>query len=398
MNKMLLTIAAMLTLSSCYVGRAYKHRKFELKDLHKFSSTPLEKSPTPYHYAYSNRPTERLAAFLDSNLTGSYTYSFLVIKNDSILYERYFNGLDTATLMPSFSVAKSFVSTLVAIALEEGKIKSLEEPITNYIPYLLKRDKRFADITIQHVLDMRSGIKSREEYANPFSDVLKLGFTKNMKGKMKHLKIEKAPGEQDYKSVNTQVLAMIVEAAAGKKIQDYLVEKIWQPLGMETTANWNTDSKRHAVARAFCCINATTKDFAKLGSLFLHKGHFNGKQIVPAAWVENIVHGDTMRKYEGYKNQWWSGERSEFFGDSLAAVKFAQQTGNSKLFVYIDKQKRKYFGVSCNDIPYFAEGILGQFIYVDPRKNLVVVRLGHYWKHPKWGEEGFIRHVANRVP
>lgn len=397
MKKVIIVLALFTCLSSCYITRAYKHRNFELKDLRKFSSDSLYKSSAPYFYAYSSNHNEKLTAFLDTNLLNTYTYSFLVIKNDSILYEKYFDGLDTTTLMPSFSVAKSFVSTLVVIALQEGKIKSLEESITNYIPFLLKNDQRFADITIQHLLDMRSGIKSKEEYSNPFSDVLKLGFTKNMMGKLKHLKIETIPGKLDYKSVNTQLLALIVERATGKKIQDYMQHKLWQPLGMETTATWNTDSKKHNVARAFCCINATTKDFAKLGSLFLHNGQWNGQQIISNNWVESIVHGDTLRKYDGYKNQWWAGSTSEYFTDSLKAVQFALANEVAKLFVYTAKDGKKYFGVSCKQIPYYAEGILGQFVYVDPRKNVVVVRLGHYWKHPKFNEERFIRQVVSFI-
>lgn len=301
MKKFVVAVLLLISFSSCYITRAYRHRKFELKELHKFSSDTLYRSPKPYFYPYANKPNEKLTAFLDTNLLNTYSYSFLVIKNDSILYEKYFDGLDKATLIPSFSVAKSFVSTLVGIALEEGKIKNLHEPITNYIPFLLKNDQRFADITIQHLLDMRSGIKSMEEYSNPFSDVLKLGFTKNMMGKLKHLKIETTPGKFDYKSVNTQLLALIVEKATGIKIQEYILEKLWYPLGMETTAIWNTDSKKHKVVRAFCCINATTKDFAKLGSFMLHKGKWNGQQIISTNWIESIVHGDTLRKYDGYK-------------------------------------------------------------------------------------------------
>lgn len=397
MKQIIVAAALLISFSSCYITRAYKHRKFELKDLPKFSSDSLYKSPKPYNYAYASKQNEKLNAFLDTNLLNTYSYSFLVIKNDSILYEKYFDGLENTTLMPSFSVAKSFVSTLVGIALQEGRIKSLQEPITNYIPFLLKNNQRFADITIQHVLDMRSGIKSKEEYSNPFSDVLKLGFTKNMMGKLKHLKIETTPGKFDYKSVNTQLLALIVEKATGKKIQDYMLEKLWHTLGMETTATWNIDSKKHKVARAFCCINATTKDFAKLGSLFLHNGQWNGQQIISKDWIESIVHGDTLRKYDGYKNQWWAGNTAEYFTDSLKAVQFALANEGSKQFMYTTKDGKKYFGVAAKNIPYYAEGILGQFIYVEPRKNLVVVRLGHYWKHPKFNEERFIKQVGNMI-
>jgi CubicO group peptidase (beta-lactamase class C family) len=381
-----------LGLNSCYLFKAIKYKNFDLKDLHKFETDTLRASTHPYPFIESEKPTY-YKTFLDTNLAESNTFSFLVIRNDSILYENYWQGVNRQTLLPTFSVSKSFVSTLVAIALKDGAIKSLTQPITDYIPELLKRDQRFALITIQHVLNMRSGIKNNEDYYNPNSDVLKMGFGSNIWANIKHLKIEKAPGTFDYKSVNTQILAIIVERATGKKMQQYIQEKLWQPLGMESEATWNIDSKTRRMVRAFCCINLITRDYAKLGRLFLNEGVCNGVQLLPPDWVSQSTHIDTMVSNEGYKNQWWSNEYSYAFKDSMQAVTFIKKTPHCEPTVFVRKTK----GDVKNNIPqvksyvvyylkdmYHAEGLLGQYIYIYPKKNLIIVRTGHYWQHDKY--------------
>jgi CubicO group peptidase (beta-lactamase class C family) len=397
---LLLFALSTLLLSSCYITRAYKYRKFELKDIDKFDTAHLPKSNTPFVFAKASMSRyPRLTGSLDSILRTTKTYAFLVIKNDTIIYERYFNGITEDRYLPSFSVAKSFVSTLVAIAHEEGKIKSLQEPITNYLPSLLKRNKHFAQITIQHVLDMSSGVKNSENYSNPFSDVLKLGFTKNIRKKTLRLKIERAPGVNDYKSVNTQLLSLIVEKATGKKIQAYMREKLWQPLGMESDATWNVDSKRRKEVRAFCCLNATARDFAKLGRLFLHNGNWRGQQIVSQDWVQASTHIDTMVKYDGYKNQWWSMYSRKYFTDTTAAVAFAAQQPGKGMSVRstINREGKKFYNVGYYSGAFHAEGILGQYIYVNPKTNVIIVRLGYYWQHPSTYADGLIYDLGEKL-
>ena len=380
-------------LSSCYLFKAIKYKNFDLKDLGDFTTDTLKASTQPFHFIETTLPSPH-KTFLDTSLAGTNTFSFLVIRNDSVLYENYWENTNGQTLLPSFSVSKSFVGTLIAIAIKDGKIRSLQEPITNYIPELLKNDRRFANITIQHVLDMRSGIKNNEDYYNPSSDVLKMGFGSNIWAQIKRLKIEKAPGEFDYKSVNTQVLAIILERATGVKIQQYIQQKIWQPLGMESYATWNIDSKKRRMVRAFCCINAATRDYAKLGRLYLHNGVWNGVQLLPDQWVHNTTDIDTMVTYEGYKNQWWSNEYSYRFNDSLEALAFLKKTPHCEPTVRVYNRKadekkgikaaRMYFVYYLKPM-YHAEGLLGQYIYVYPKKNLIIIRTGHYWQSKKYG-------------
>ncbi len=393
------------SLQSCYLFKAIKYRNFDLQDLNDFDTDTIAASKSPFHFIDANNSTY-LKTFLDTNLENSNTFSFLVIRNDSILYENYWEGTSKKNLLPTFSVAKVFVSTLIGIAFKEGSIKSLQDPITQYIPELLRSDKKFANITIQHVLDMKSGIRNNENYFNPSSDVLKMGFGSNIWALIKHLKIERPPGTFDYKSVNTQILAIIVEKATGKKIQNYIQEKLWEPLGMESNATWNIDSKKHRMVRAFCCINATTRDYAKLGRLFLNNGIWNGVQLLPQDWVMQSICIDTMIANRGYKNQWWSNEYSYAFKDSLKAVAYLNKTPFcvKGVFVQIRKENKKKkiaasktFIVHVLKEAYHAEGLLGQYIYVNPKKKLIIVRTGHYWSHDKfYSADHFIYEVGEK--
>ncbi len=338
--RILLVIVGCVFLNSCYFTRALKYKKYKLEDLPDFAAEKFTKSSTPFVFKKGELDS-KIKKELDSMLIGSNKYAFLVIRNDSILYQFYNDNITDSTILPSFSVAKSFVSTMVAIALEENKIKSLAEPITNYLPELLERDKRFGEITIQHVLDMRSGIKSSENYYNPLSDVLRLGFGKNIWKKSLKLDIESPTNQSfEYKSINTQLLGMIIERATKEKLQNYFNQKLFKPLEMNFDGTWMVDDEKHRELRAFCCLNLAALDYAKFGKLFLNNGVFNGKRIVSEDWVFNSTNSNIMDSFDGYKNQWW------------------QRKG----------------GISEG---FYARGILHQYICVIPSKNMIIVHFGN---------------------
>lgn len=384
-----------LNFSSCYLTRAYKYRKLELNDVHRMPSVTIPKSDEPYYFTDGTKTHqyENLNTYLDTNLAKSRTAAFIVIRNDSILYERYFNGFTRQSNLPSFSVAKSFVSTLIAIAAKEGKILSLQEPISTYFPELYKKDKRFSNITIQHLLDMRSGLHFREGTYNLKDDAIKLGFRPNLLKHALKVKIEKEPGEFKYQSINTELLALIIERATGKKISDYLHEKLWQPLGAEYSATWNVDSKRYQQEIAFAGLNATARDFAKLGQLFLQHGKWRDKQLVPASWINTINNADSMQEAGGYKNQWWSSLNYKYFKDSMSAVAFRDK----KEWPGPVRKTRKGYVVGFRTHAFSAEGILNQTIYINPSNKVVIVRLGHSWYHPDLNAEQFIYNLGLRL-
>jgi len=392
-------MAGTLLFSSCYVTRAYQYRKFKLKSLENFEVIKLPPSPMPFHFReLTQPPLPKLNAYLDTNLSDSKTYAFLVIRNDSILYEKYFDNLTFTQQLPSFSVAKSFISTLIGIAIDEGKIHDVHESITQYIPSLAARDKRFNSITIQDLLDMRSGVNSNENYVNPFSDVLKLGFAKNINPITLSVKYGKDPGAFEYRSVNTQLLAMVLEKATGEKVQDYMIRKLWLPLGMEYPASWNIDDIKHNTVRAFCCINAAARDFAKFGRLFIEKGQWEGKRIISDAWINRSTDKDTFNVYGGYKNQWWSGKTVNVFTDSSLANNFSHSiSGNSRIYGFNTPEGIRNFAVQYRDGAFHAEGLLEQYVYVNPIKHLVIVRLGYNWKHPLMDSETFIYNLGKNL-
>ena len=386
------------TLSSCYVLRAYKFRKLELSDVHKMPSVPIEKGNTPDLFLETNKEADyhRMGDKIDSLLADTYTAAFLIIRNDSIIYEKYFDGFDRKSLLPSFSVAKSFVGTLVGIASDEGKV-SVNASITDYIPELKKNDPRFEKITIRNLLDMRSGILFKEGSYNLKDDAIKMAFRPNTIKQLRKLKIEKpSGGEFNYQSINTYLLSIALQRVTGKKISAYLSEKIWRPAGMEYNATWTVDSKKHQQEIAYAGVNATARDFARLGNIYLKNGFVNGHHILSEQWINATVNKDTMQKYDGYRNQFWGVNRYKVFPDSLDAVNYKIQYNlKGRVGSFINKFKVKSFFISYPSPEFYAEGILGQFIFVQPEKNLIIVRLGHFWKNKKFPDPvNFLKSVA----
>jgi CubicO group peptidase (beta-lactamase class C family) len=210
--------------------------------------------------------------------------------------------------------------------------------VTDFLPEL--KDKKFHTVTIEDLLSMRSGIRFVEGYSNPFGGMAKFYYGRNLRKYALKLKIESEGGKTyRYQSANFQLLAMVVEKATGKRISEYLEEKIWKPVGMEFNGTWNVDSKKFRENKGFCCINATSIDFAKFGQLYLNLGKMNGRQVIPENWVSESLHvRNNSLDTQGlpYTYSWRVLENGNFF----------------------------------------AKGILGEFIYVCPVKKIVFVRIG----------------------
>jgi CubicO group peptidase (beta-lactamase class C family) len=260
-------------------------------------------------------------------------------------------------------MSKSFVSALIGIAISEGYIKSTDEPITNYLDFLDK--KEFEKVTIQHVLDMRSGIRFKENYFSPFGDIAKYYYGTHLKKYVKHLKMEEEPGTRfRYISLNTQLLGLIIEKATGRPLTTYLQEKIWTPIGMEFDASWSVDSKKHKTEKAFCCINGRAIDYAKLGRLYINKGRWNGKQIVPEDWVKKAyVFSSTLNNFS-YSNHWWH---------TRAIIPAADSTQWKWPYYTKGSGSGRYAVQAFGD--FFAQGIFGQYLYMYPEKNIIIVRV-----------------------
>ena len=266
------------------------------------------------------------------------TTAFLVIHKDKLVYEKYFSGVQPESLQTSFSVAKSFLSTLVGIAIDEGKIKSVNEPITTYIPELTQRDERFKLITLHHLLSMSSGIRYNEE-GTPWSDDTVTYYGTDLRNlALQKTSIKNTPGELWlYNNYNPLLVGLILERAVGTSVSDYMSKKLWQPLGAEQDATWSLDSEKSGFEKMESGLNVSPRDYARFGQLMLREGLWQDKQIVSREWLK-IATSDinTSRSMRPYGYFWWVDPRAN---------------GS-----------------------YFAAGNHGQFIYISPATQTVIVR------------------------
>jgi CubicO group peptidase (beta-lactamase class C family) len=351
-------LAAIITLivgiSSCQIGRFVVFNFANITDHKIFKERELTASTAPFQFevtenakhpkSHTNHENEKVDfdTFLDDNNT----VAFLIIKNDTIQYEKYFDGYEQESIVASFSMAKSVTSILIGCAIDEGLIKSVDESITTYIPEL--KENGLEKVTIKHLLQMTSGIDFNESYFNPFGDAASFYYGRKLRKNISKMKPKIDPGQNfNYISGNTQLLGLVLERALKTKtITEYLQEKIWTPLEMEYDASWSIDRKENGLEKTFCCLNGRARDFAKIGRLYLNKGNWNGTQIVSESWVEESTKIDqTEGSADYYQYQWWIPTAK---GD------------------------------------FMAQGILGQFIYINPSKNLVIVRLGKNEGKTSW--------------
>jgi CubicO group peptidase (beta-lactamase class C family) len=281
---------------------------------------------------------------LDAFLEASHTTAFVILHDDALLYEGYFNGSNREATQPSFSVAKSFLSTLVGIALEEGFIGSLDDSVAVYIPELLERDPRFGDITLRDLIMMTSGIRFERSDENPFSDDFITSHSPNMRAAALKTEIAEEPGQGfHYNDYNPELIGMVLERATGISVSEYLATRLWGPMGAEADGSWDLDSERSGFERMSVGINGRAIDFAKLGWLFLHDGKVGQRQVIPQAWVEQIS-GATDAIYTA------RAEHAYYYQD--------------------------YWWLDVENDAFYAEGNFGQWIYVYPSANLVLVRHG----------------------
>jgi CubicO group peptidase (beta-lactamase class C family) len=274
---------------------------------------------------------------VDAYMKDQRTAGLVIIQDGKIRLEKY--GLDFSGdgRWTSFSVAKSFTSTLVGAAIKDGYIKSIDDKVSNYIPDL--KGSVYDDVTIRQLLTMTSGVKWNEDYADPQSDVALFSAHKAEPGVdvtvsyMRKLKREVPPGTKwVYKTGETNLIGVLVTSATKKNLSDYLAEKVWRPFGMEQNASWLLGSTSHEISG--CCMQASTRDFARFGLFMLAGGRAAGKSVLPDGWIAAATtkQADIGDAEFGYGYQWWTR----------------------------------------NDGSYAARGIFGQGIFIDPKRKLIV--------------------------
>lgn len=354
MLKKLLIVVVLLgiayALSPTFIQKGLYHNFSDVTDYQIFENAVV-KHGTSEPWAVSSQFNQKSpdAKILDT-IQENKTIAFLVIQNDSILYENYWRGYTDKSLSGSFSMAKSVVSMLMGIAIEEGKVKSIDDKVSDYIPELKREGTE--DITIKDILTMSGGFKWTESYWNLFGKTADIYYGDRVREVVGSLKKDYAPGEKYYySSAETQLIAWVIENAYGRTVPDLFSEKIWSKIGAEEDALWSLD-KKDGVAKAFCCINTNARDFARLGKLVLQNGQWDSVQIVPAAYIKDATTAASWLKDD-------EGQAVDFYGYQFWII--------------------NYKGMK---IPYFR-GVKGQMIYVIPDKNAVVVRLGEYVSQDK---------------
>ena len=270
--------------------------------------------------------------------------AFLIIQDQKIVYEEYWDGYNEDSLSNSFSMAKGIVSLLIGAAIEDGFIESLDQEVGEFIEAYNEGGKE--EMTIRDVLTMSSGLDWDEAYASLFSPTTESYYGNDLEQMVKNLDVMEKPGVRYYyRSIDTELLAMIVESATGRNISDYCSQKYWKFMGAKHDALWSLD-KKEGMEKAFCCFHSNARDFARWGQLIINEGKWNNRQLVSREYIEEATTAaDYLIDDEGnhvdyYGYQWW----------------------------LID-----YKGYT---IPYMR-GILGQYVFAIPEKDAVVVRLGH---------------------
>jgi CubicO group peptidase (beta-lactamase class C family) len=289
----------------------------------------------PLHKNYNKTPaTEKLLELHKSQGTVAY----LIIKNDSILFESYYDGYNEDSKSNSFSMAKSYVSGLLGKAIMDGYIKSIDQPVSDFFPQY--KEGLGAKVTVGDLASMASGSSWKESYYSPFTITTRAYFGTELEKAILGLTTVEVPGKSfKYASGDTQLLAMVIEKATGKKLYNYLSESFWAPLESENQALWQIDSETNDMVKAYCCVASNAKDFARFGKLYKDHGKWNGQQVLDSAFVAKSVR-PRFKESPKYGYGWW-----------------------------LRKTEDKSF--------FMMEGHLGQCVVVEPNDNLIVVRLGN---------------------
>ena len=342
----------------CFFGRIIYYNTPDLSAPHYFDSRAVHASTTPVPFAksvadapFALTPHERSRYLsFEEMLEGEQTRAFIAIHDDVIVYERYFHDITPRTQIPGFSMSKTYAAALIGRALREHVFPSLETPITAYVPELAARP-RYRDINLEMLLRMTSGVDFDEESLSG----ARLYYTTDLRDLMYSYDVKWTPGTHYlYGSVNIQLLWDALERRLGKEtVSHYFERELWQPLGATSAASWSLDSNEGGVEKFFGGFNATARDHARLGLMFLHGGTLNGQEILPPEWVQRSLTPDPIAGLVHTTDGW-------------------VRRGMYQWFLTRDGRA------------YFAKGYHGQYIFVVPAKHWVFVRFGVGYGEIDW--------------
>lgn len=331
--------------SQYYLRRALTHLHPKIDQYPIFDNRVVAAGdPVPWQEApaYNTRsiPETHLPVFEELG-----TVAFVVIKDSTLLFEQYWEDYSPASHSNSFSMAKSIVSLAIGCAIDDGFIRHVDQPVSDFYPEF--KGYKGKTLTLRHLLTMSAGVDFEEAYSSPFSPTTQLYYGNDLKKITFGMKEIEEPGVNFvYQSGVTQLLAFIVEKATGETLSSYVTRKLWTPMQAEEDALWSLD-KPDGMEKAYCCFNSNARDFARFGQLILNKGSWNGRQLISESYLKEATTPDGRLCFSEYD------EPNSQYGFQFWHL--------------------RYKGM---DISYMR-GILGQYVFVIPDKNTVVVRLGH---------------------
>lgn len=345
--------------TNSYLGRFFKWRASDIEDVNKFPKHEFKASSQPYFFIKSSKKYldslkfshgKNRSSYLYEILKNSGTTAFIVIRNDTLIYEKYLNDYYRNSINTSFSVAKSITSLITGITIDEQYITSVNDPVTKYIPEMIKTDSRYKELRISQLMDMRSGMQFKD-HDLPWGDKPKAYYYPDLRKRILELPLESNPGGGfKYNSYNPILLGMIIEKASQMSPAKYFEMKLWNQMGMEYSGSWSMDSEASGMTKMESGLNIRAIDMAKFGRLILNNGNWNGKQLISTEWLDysfGISEKYKLTDYADnlyYRNFWW---------------------------IYAEKNKFSY-QISC----IAGTGHLGQYLFIFPKEKTIIVRMG----------------------
>ncbi len=313
----------------------------------------------------------------------------VVVRNDTILFEHYRGMVAPDSHTTVFSVTKSVTSLLVGMAIDKGYIASVEDVVTKYLPELKTKAPEYQRLTIENLLDMRTGLAFNENYSsNPLSGMARLHYGRDIQRQIRQQKFKKEPDTRfEYNSMSTAIVGAILERATGRRYAELLEEWVWQPLGMERDALMNLDDRKHRFAKAYGGLSTVPRDLARLGRLYLHEGVWEGEQLVSRAWIDRSFSAERAAANGWYTNSWrtvparLNKEGKKQFDDpsELPAVMLAahEEKGWPIERMQVMQNEDKSWSVRVATDCFFAYGLHGQVLFVNPAKRVIAVYMGN---------------------
>ena len=343
-----------------YLFRVAWWRPNRPEDLDRFPTRSVEIGPHPFRFPRGLATAAATGLFRavgvddpEAFLRVTGTQAFIIVQGDRLLYEGYANGAHRATLVTTFSIAKSVVSLLIGIAVAEGRIRSVRDPITLYLPELARREARFSAITLRHLLMMASGIYFNDQ-PGIRGDFALSYYHPNLRRLVLHqIRVAEPPGARFvYNNYNAILLGLILERVMDRRVVEILQEKIWEPVGMEFGGSWSLDA-RGGSEKMESGFNARPIDLAKLGRLYLSGGSWDGRQIVPSSWVTESIEED------------FTLERSKYYPRTGTFTAFSDSERGYYKYMWWGRRG------AAREFEFYAAGNFAQFIYLCLKRRLI---------------------------